>query len=157
MKAVVQRVRWAEVEVEGRVVGRIERGLLVYAGVAVGDTLQEARRLADKVANLRIFEDDAGKLNLSVQDARGGVLAVSNFTLLADARKGRRPAFVGAAGQEAAGPIFDGFVAALRAAGLNVGQGVFGATMHIRSEADGPVNILLDMVAGEAAPGPPEA
>jgi D-tyrosyl-tRNA(Tyr) deacylase len=157
MKAVVQRVRWAEVEVEGRVVGRIERGLLVYAGVAVGDTLQEARRLADKVANLRIFQDDAGKLNLSVQDARGGVLAVSNFTLLADARKGRRPAFVGAAGQEVAGPIFDGFVAALRAAGLTVGQGVFGATMHIRSEADGPVNILLDMVAGEAAPGPPQA
>ena len=165
MKAVVQRVRWAEVEVGGRVVGRIERGLLVYAGVAVGDTLQEARRLADKVANLRIFEDDLGKLNLSVQDARGGVLAVSNFTLLADARKGRRPAFVAAAAKEAAAPVFEGFVGALRAAGLDVQQGVFGATMHIRSEADGPVNILLDMPAGGPqgsgpagdGPGPPEA
>ena len=156
MKAVIQRVRWAEVEVEGRVVGRIERGLLVYAGVAVGDTVQEARRLADKVANLRIFPDDLGKLNLSVQDARGGVLAVSNFTLLADARKGRRPAFVAAAGPEIAGPIFDGLVACLRAAGVPVQQGVFGATMHIRSEADGPVNILLDVVAGEPAAGPPQ-
>lgn len=155
MKAVVQRVRWAEVEVEGRIVGRIEQGLLVYAGVAVGDTLQEAQKLADKVANLRVFEDDGGKLNLSVQDARGGVLAVSNFTLLADARKGRRPAFVRAAGQEVAALVFDGFVAALRAAGLSVQQGVFGATMHIRSEADGPVNILLDMPPGEAAPAPP--
>jgi D-tyrosyl-tRNA(Tyr) deacylase len=165
VKAVVQRVRWAEVEVEGRVIGRIERGLLVYAGVAVGDTLGEARRLADKVANLRIFEDDGGKLNRSVQDARGGVLAISNFTLLGDARKGRRPALVAAAAGEAAGPVFDGFVAALRAAGLTVAQGVFGADMRIRSEADGPVNILLDMPSGGTqgsgpageGPGPPEA
>jgi D-aminoacyl-tRNA deacylase len=157
MRAVVQRVRWAEVEVGGKVVGRMLRGLLVYVGVAVGDTPQEARRLADKVANLRIFEDELGKLNLCVQDARGGVLAISNFTLLADARKGRRPAFVGAAAQEIAAPIFDAFVAALREAGLGVEQGVFGASMFIRSEADGPVNILLEMTPGPAggpAPGP---
>jgi len=151
MKAVVQRVRWAQVEVDGRLVGRIERGLLVYAGVAVGDSAQEAGKLADKVANLRIFEDEGGKLNRSVQDVRGGVLAISNFTLLADARKGRRPAFVGAAPQETAGPVFECLVAALRATGLLVGQGVFGATMHIRSEADGPVNILLDV--GTPSPG----
>ena len=153
MKAVIQRVRWAEVEVDGRIVGRVERGLLVYAGVAVGDTAQEAWKLADKVANLRIFEDEGGKLNLSVQDVRGGVLAISNFTLLADARKGRRPAFVGAAPQEVAGPVFEGFVAALRATGVTVQQGLFGATMCIRSEADGPVNILLDI--GPAGSGPP--
>ena len=155
MKAVVQRVRWAEVEVDGRVVGRVERGLLVYAGVAAGDTAQEAARLADKVANLRIFEDEGGKLNRSVQDVMGAsVLAISNFTLLADARKGRRPAFVGAASIEAAGPVFEAFVAALRASGLTVQQGLFGATMHIRSEADGPVNILLDI--SPAAPGAPQ-
>jgi D-tyrosyl-tRNA(Tyr) deacylase len=153
MKAVVQRVRWAEVEVDGRVVGRVERGLLVYAGVAAGDTAQDAWKLADKVANLRIFEDEADKLNLSVQDVRGGVLAISNFTLLADARKGRRPAFAGAAGQEAAGPIFECFLAALRQTGLPVAQGVFGATMRIRSEADGPVNILLDLSGAPPEPG----
>jgi D-tyrosyl-tRNA(Tyr) deacylase len=157
VKAVVQRVRWAEVEVDGRLVGRIDRGLLVYAGVAAGDTAQEAWKLADKVAHLRIFEDEAGKLNLCVQDVRGGVLAISNFTLLADARKGRRPAFVGAAGAEAAGPVFEGFLAALRAAGLGVQQGVFGARMHIRSEADGPVNILLDLGAGPPGEGLEEA
>jgi D-aminoacyl-tRNA deacylase len=90
MKAVIQRVRWAEVYVDGRIIGRVERGLLVYVGVAAGDTAKEAAKLADKVAHLRIFEDEAGKLNRSVQDARGGVLAISNFTLLADARKARR-------------------------------------------------------------------
>ncbi len=143
MKAVAQRVRWAEVEVEGRVVGRIGHGLLVYAGVGVGDTAAEAARLADKVAHLRIFEDAGGKLNLSVQDVKGGVLAISNFTLMGDARKGRRPAFTDAAAPADAQPVFDAFVAGLRAAGVPAEQGVFRATMHIRSEADGPVNILL--------------
>jgi D-aminoacyl-tRNA deacylase len=150
MKAVVQRVRWAEVEVDGRVVGRIEIGLLIYAGVAVGDTAREAWKLGDKVASLRIFEDEAGKLSRSVQEIGGGVLAISNFTLLADARHGRRPAFLAVAPQEKAAPIFDGFVSALRAAGITVAQGVFGATMHVRSEAAGPVNILLEV-------GPPSA
>ena len=156
MKAVIQRVRWAEVYVDGRVIGRVERGLLVYVGVAAGDTAKEAAKLADKVANLRIFEDEAGKLNRSVQDARGGVLAISNFTLLADARKGRRPAFIGAAPQEAAGPVFEVFVTAVGAAGVPVQQGLFGASMQIRSEADGPVNILLDIGPADGGPSPEE-
>ena len=151
MRGLVQRVRNARVSADGTVVGQIERGLLVYLGVGTDDTVDCAERLAEKVANLRIFEDEQGRLNRSVRDIRGDVLAVSNFTLLADARKGRRPAFVGAAPQETAGPVFECLVAALRATGLLVGQGVFGATMHIRSEADGPVNILLDV--GTPSPG----
>lgn len=152
MKAVVQRVRWAEVSVDGKVIGRIERGLLVYVGVAVGDTAEESRRLADKVVALRIFEDDSGKLNRSVQDVRGGVLAIPNFTLLADARKGRRPAFVRAAPPEAARPAFAVLLSSLGAGGMPVAQGAFGASMQIRSEADGPVNIILEMTPGEAPP-----
>jgi len=144
MRALVQRVDWAEVEVEGRRVGRIERGLLVYVGVGTSDTPAEAEWLAGKVAHLRIFQDEEGKLNRSVQDVRGGVLAVPNFTLLADARKGRRPAFVGAAGFEQAGSLHEAFVAALRARGVRVETGVFGATMAVRSQAAGPVNIVLD-------------
>lgn len=144
MRAVIQRVAWAQVEVEGRIVGGIEKGLLVYVGVATDDSGEDARWLAGKVANLRIFEDDQGKLNLSVQDARGGVLAVPNFTLLADARRGRRPALVGAAPGEQAEPIHQAFLAALRQQGLEVAGGVFGARMIVRSENVGPVNIVLE-------------
>jgi len=144
MRGLVQRVAWAEVEVEGRVVGRIENGLLVYVGVAAGDTPQQARWLAEKIAHLRVFKDDQDKLNRSVRDAGGNVLAVSNFTLLADARKGRRPAFSAAAGHEQAGPIHEAFLEALRAQGLRVETGVFGARMAIRSQADGPVNVVID-------------
>ena len=145
MKAVVQRVLSAAVEVDGQVVGSIGRGLLVYVGVAVGDQAQAAAKLAVKVAGLRIFEDGEGKLNLSLQDVQGGVLAIPNFTLLADARKGRRPAFVDAAGGDLARPLFDAFVQALRAANVPVAQGRFGASMKVTSEAIGPINILLDL------------
>ena len=145
MKAVVQRVRSAEVRVDGEVVGRIDRGLLVYVGVGCDDSADDAERLAEKVVNLRIFEDDAEKLNLNVRDVRGGVLAIPNFTLMADARKGRRPSFVGAAAPEDAGPVFGAFVAALKRGGCPVAVGAFGATMLIRSDAEGPVNILLEM------------
>ncbi len=144
MRAVVQRVAWAEVEVDGRIVGRIEKGLLVYAGVAVGDGDAQACWLAEKVANLRIFTDEAGKLNLSVSDLGGGVLAISNFTVLADARKGRRPAFVAAAGADEAQPVHEAFLAALRGRDIGVATGVFGAKMAIRSEAAGPVNVVID-------------
>lgn len=144
MRALVQRVGWAEAVVEGRNVGRIEAGLLVYVGVGLDDTQAEAEWLAAKIAALRVFEDEQGKLNMSVRDARGGVLAVSNFSLLADARRGRRPAFADAAPAEQAEPIHEAFVAALRKQGLNVATGVFGARMAIRSRADGPVNILID-------------
>jgi len=143
MLVLVQRVLWAQVETAGAVVGRIERGLLVYAAIAVGDTVADARRLADKIVGLRIFDDQQGKLNLSVQDIRGGVLAISNFTLLADARKGRRPSFEAAAQGEVAQPVHEVFVSALKCAGCNVAAGVFGAEMTIQSAADGPVNVLV--------------
>ncbi|MHC4984189.1 MAG: D-aminoacyl-tRNA deacylase [Planctomycetota bacterium] len=145
MRAVVQRVNWAEVEVDGKIVGRVETGLLVYVGVAEGDTQADAERLAVKVAGLRIFPDEGGRLNVSVQDGRGGVLAIPNFTLLADARKGRRPTFDSAASQQVAQPVYDAFVAVLRKQGCQIECGVFGADMKIRSQADGPVNIIIDM------------
>jgi D-tyrosyl-tRNA(Tyr) deacylase len=152
MRAVIQRVQWAEVEVEGRLVGQIKRGLLVYVGVAPQDTPVEAARLADKVATLRIFEDEQEKMNLSVQDIAGGVLAIPNFTLLADARKGRRPAFDGAAPPDLARGLFDAFRTALaRSSKGQVAAGIFGAGMVIRSAADGPVNIVLDILLGGLA------
>ena len=144
MRALIQRVHWAEVEVGGKIVGRIERGLLVYLGVALDDTAEQARWMADKVLALRIFEDEDEKMNLSVRDARGGVLAVPNFTLLADARKGRRPAFSAAAPPEKSQPLFDEFADALAGGDVPASRGIFGASMAIRSSADGPVNIILD-------------
>jgi len=144
MRVLVQRVRSAEVHVDGKPAGRIERGLLVYLGVAEGDASDRAQWLAEKVAEMRIFDDPAGKMNLSVRDVRGGVLAVPSFTLLADARKGRRPGFDAAARPETARPLFDAFTAALEAVGLPVARGVFGASMRITSDADGPVNVILD-------------
>lgn len=145
MRALVQRVAYAEVEVEGRVVGRIEHGLLVYLGVGVEDTEAQAVRLAEKVAQVRIFDDPAGKLNLSVQDVRGGLLVISNFTLLADTRKGRRPAFVAAAAPEKANPLYERFADELARQGCTVARGVFRASMTIRSAADGPVNVIIDV------------
>jgi D-aminoacyl-tRNA deacylase len=154
MRALIQRVRWAEVEVEGKVVGKVVgekgQGLLVYLGVAGTDRGSTAQRLAEKVANVRIFNDDAGKLNLSVQDVRGGVLVISNFTLLADARKGRRPTFEAAAAHDVAKSLYDVFVTTLVRVGCQVSAGVFGADMLVRSEADGPVNIVIDSSGSEA-------
>ncbi|MCY2930586.1 MAG: D-aminoacyl-tRNA deacylase [Planctomycetota bacterium] len=149
MKAVVQRVAWAQVEVEGRLVGRIERGLLVYVGVGEGDDAAAPAKLAEKVAFLRIFEDGEGKLNLSVKDIGGGVLGIPNFTLLGDARRGRRPDFTGAARPEQAQPLYEAFLAALRQAGCTVAGGQFRAHMDIRSQADGPINILLEVPSRE--------
>ncbi len=145
MKALVQRVHWAEVETDDRIVGRIGRGLLVYVAVAPADGPEDARKLAEKIVNLRIFRDAQEKMNLTVRDIRGGVLAVSNFTLLADARKGRRPAFDGAAPAESARPLQENFVQALRELTSPVEGGVFRADMIVRSAADGPVNIIVDM------------
>ncbi|HOD83712.1 MAG: D-tyrosyl-tRNA(Tyr) deacylase [Planctomycetes bacterium ADurb.Bin126] len=144
MRAVIQRVLRAKVCVNGQTAGSIQRGLLVYLGVGPLDSQADAAKLADKIAFLRIFEDDNGKMNRSVQDVRGGVLAVPNFTLYADARKGRRPAFTGAAGPQEAVRLFEAFVAALKVAGCTVASGIFGAHMEISSLADGPVNILYD-------------
>ncbi|MFH0911377.1 MAG: D-aminoacyl-tRNA deacylase [Planctomycetota bacterium] len=145
MRIVVQRVSDASVTVDGRAAGSIGRGLLVLVGVGHEDTEEQARALAGKTARLRIFEDAAGKMNLSVLDVQGGVLAVSQFTLLADARKGNRPSFIAAAPPEKAEPLCRVFCEELRALGVPVEEGVFGARMAVRLVNDGPVTILLEM------------
>ncbi len=145
MRAVVQRVTKAEVEVGGKIVGMIDHGLLVYHAVAGGDSPTQAQKLAEKIVNLRIFEDYQGKLNISVRDARGGILAIPNFTLLADSSRGRRPEFSPAAPAAEAEPLFDGFFRALTEFSIPVVAGIFGADMQIRSQADGPINVVIDM------------
>jgi D-tyrosyl-tRNA(Tyr) deacylase len=144
MRAVVQRVSRAAVFVDGEVIGAVERGLLVLLGVAPTDTQAEARWLADKVVGLRIFPDDAGKMNRDVAEAGGGVLVVSQFTLYGDCRKGRRPSFVGAAPPEVAEPLYEAFVAAVRANGLPAATGRFGAMMQVELVNAGPVTLLVD-------------
>jgi len=144
MRAVVQRVSRAEVRVAGQRVGRIDRGLLVYVGSADGDEPGDWAYIVDKIAGLRIFPDDAGKMNRPVGDVGGGVLVVPAFTTLADARQGRRPAFIAAARPEAAEPAFDAVVAALSARGLPVQAGRFREHMDVESVNDGPICILLD-------------
>ncbi len=145
MKAIVQRVDRASVVSDGTLTGQIDRGLLVYVGVATDDTPAVARKLARKVANVRIFDDSDGRLNLSVLDIGGGVLAISNFTVQADTRKGRRPAFTNAAPGPQAQPLHEAFLAALQQEGCPVATGVFGAHMAIDSRADGPVNVIIDI------------
>jgi len=145
MRAVIQRVSQARVTVEGEVTGAIDHGLLVLLGVGHDDADANARALAGKIARLRIFGDEAGKMNLSVQDAGGGVLAVSQFTLLADTRKGNRPSFTGAAPPEEAKRLYEVFCDALADLGVPVAKGVFGAHMDVDLTNDGPVTIVLEM------------
>jgi D-aminoacyl-tRNA deacylase len=144
MRAVLQRVSSAQVTVAGEVVGRIGQGLLVLLGVALGDEEQDARYLAEKTAQLRIFEDEAGKMNRSLEDIGGELLAVSQFTLLADCRQGRRPGFSAAAPPATAQALYERFVAILRQRGLAVATGVFQAEMAVQLINDGPVTVLLD-------------
>jgi D-tyrosyl-tRNA(Tyr) deacylase len=144
MRAVIQRVAEARVEVDGRVVGAIGRGLLVYLGVGKEDTEADAQFLADKLANLRIFADDAGKMNRSVMEIGGGVLLVSNFTLQGDCRKGRRPGFDAAADPQVAEPLYEKVAELVGRENIPVAKGVFGAYMHVTSLNDGPVTFLLD-------------
>jgi D-tyrosyl-tRNA(Tyr) deacylase len=132
------------VQVEGKTVGEIGRGLLVYLGVAAGDNETDARSMAEKIAGLRIFADEADKMNLSVVDIGGAVLAVSQFTLLGDCRKGRRPGFDGAAGPARANELYEFFCTALVASDIKVERGIFRANMQIDSINDGPVTMLLD-------------
>jgi D-tyrosyl-tRNA(Tyr) deacylase len=145
-------VDWAEVEVGGEIVGRIESGLLVYVAAAADDGPRQIQWLAEKIAGLRILEDEHGKMNLNVQDVWGGVLVVSNFTLLADAQKGRRPSFDGAAAAELAKPLTDALVDTLRSLGCRVATGQFRATMSVRSQAAGPVNVIIDTADRSTAP-----
>jgi D-tyrosyl-tRNA(Tyr) deacylase len=144
MRAVVQRVSQASVAVEGQTVGAIGRGVVVLVGITHGDTPEQAEWLAHKVAGLRIFEDRAGKMNASIVDVGGAALVVSQFTLYADARKGRRPDFTAAAPPQLAEPLVAHFAQALRDCGVPVATGVFGATMQVEIHNDGPVTILLE-------------
>jgi D-tyrosyl-tRNA(Tyr) deacylase len=142
--AVVQRVRRAEVTVDGAVVGAVGRGFLVLLGVAAGDGEREADYLARRIHELRVFEDDAGKMNLALGDVGGGVLAVSQFTLLAGLRAGRRPEFLAAAPPEDGRRWFDRFVELLRGRGVTVATGRFGASMLVAIENEGPATFILD-------------
>ena len=144
MKALLQRVTGASVSVGGEVVGRIGRGLVVFVGVANGDAEKDAQYLVEKTVNLRIFADEEGRFNLSALDIKGELLLVSQFTLLADTRKGRRPSFVEAALPAQAEQLFDQFVEQARTTGLRVETGRFQQYMQVEIHNDGPVTILLD-------------
>lgn len=149
MRAVLQRVHTARVLVDGEVVGAIERGVLVYLGVADGDTEAEAAWMADKVAGLRIFASEERPIDRSLLDVGGAALVVSQFTLIADTRRGRRPSFTGAAPSEVASPLVDAVATALRDQGVEVATGRFGAMMQVESTNDGPVTIILDSAERE--------
>jgi len=144
MRAVIQRVLEAKVEVEGSVIGRIGRGLLVYLGVGKDDAEKDAEFVADKLVNLRIFADEAGKMNRSVIKIGGGVLLVSNFTLHGDCRKGRRPSFDAAAEPTLAEALYEKVIALVAQSDVPVAKGSFGAYMQVSSINDGPVTFLLD-------------
>ena len=144
MRCVIQRVTRAEVSVAGETVGKIDRGFMVLVGAETGDAEADARYCADKISNLRVFEDENGKMNLSIRDVGGRVLLVSQFTLLADARHGRRPDFIQAARPEVAEPLCERVKAMLEEAGIEVETGRFRTDMQVELVNDGPVTILLD-------------
>lgn len=144
MRIVIQRVLGASVEVDHRIVGQINRGLLVLVGVGHHDTVAEADWLAEKTSQLRIFSDEAGKMNLSLVDLKAEALIVSQFTLLADCRRGRRPAFTDAAEPKLAAKLYQHFADKVAAAGVDVQQGIFAADMKVSLVNDGPVTIVLD-------------
>lgn len=144
MRAIVERVDEARVTVDGEVVGEIGRGFLVYVGVGRDDTADDVKYIREKIIGLRVFTDQAGKMNLSVGEVGGGLLVISAFALQADARKGRRPSFDAAAGVELAQSLYDRLCEELAGAGLPVARGVFRAHMHVTAVNDGPICILLD-------------
>lgn len=144
MRAVLQRVRRAKVTVGDEITGAIDVGWLVLLGLAPSDTQKEIDWLADKIANLRAFADDAGKMNLSVQDVNGSVLVVSQFTLYGDCLKGRRPSLIDAAPPAIAEPLYEAFIVALKALGVPVATGRFAADMQVELVNDGPVTFVLD-------------
>ena len=147
MKVLVQRVTRAEVRVDGAVVGAIDAGVLVLLGIERGDDLREARALADKTVDLRIFADEHGRMNRSVLECGFGALVVSQFTLAASTRRGRRPSFTAAAEPDVAKPLYEAYVEQMESRGVPVATGVFRAMMEVESVNDGPVTLLLDPVA----------
>ena len=144
MRVVLQRVSGASVAIDGRVVGAVERGFCLLVGFTHGDGADQVDWMAEKVAGLRLFSDAEGKMNLGLEEVQGGVLVISQFTLYADASKGRRPSFITAARPETAIPLYEGFVAALRRRGVPVSAGEFGADMQVEIHNDGPVTLILD-------------
>jgi len=144
MKAVLQRVTQASVTVENKLVAEIGQGLLVLLGIGPEDDLDTAHALADKVLNLRIFEDEGGKMNLSILDTGGAAIIVSQFTLYADTRKGRRPSFIGAAKPDKAKPLVEAFAERMRVQGIPSKTGIFGAHMKVALVNDGPVTIVME-------------
>jgi D-tyrosyl-tRNA(Tyr) deacylase len=150
MRVLVQRVSRAGVSAGGSRVSEIGRGLVLLVGVGVGDTPEDASAAADRCAHLRVFEDEAGRMNRSVLEAGGEVLAISQFTLYGDTRRGRRPSFTEAAPPDRAAPLYEAFVARLRGMGLRVGTGIFGAHMEVEIHNDGPVTLVVE----SRVPGP---
>ncbi len=144
MRALVQRVKYGKVSVQGQATAEIGLGLVILLGVGHHDTEEQAAWLADKIANLRIFEDAEGKMNLSIKEVGGEAIVVSQFTLYADAQKGRRPSFTDAALPDLARPLVERFAALLRAQGVPTGEGIFGAEMLVEIHNDGPVTIWLE-------------
>ena len=144
MRALLQRVSHASVTVNDTIVGQIGQGLLILLGIGQDDSIVQAKALADKIVNLRIFEDDAGKMNRSLLDIHGEILAVSQFTLYADCQRGRRPSFTNAAPPSKAEPLFEQFKSLLTTYGLTVASGIFGADMQVDLRNNGPVTIMLD-------------
>lgn len=144
MRAVLTRVREASVEIAGQTVGQIGQGYLILLGAAPSDTPAVCRKLAEKCLSLRLFEDEAGKMNLGLEAVGGQVLVVSQFTLFGDTKKGRRPSFVRAAGPEVAVPLYEQFLSECAALGYPPQHGEFGADMQVRSQNDGPVTLILD-------------
>jgi len=144
MRAVIQRVKEAKVEVDGQVTGRTGTGLLVYLGIGEGDEEKDAELIADKLSGLRIFQDQAGKMNLSLEEVGGQILLVSNFTLYGDCRKGRRPSFDQAGKPELANRLYETVCSLIETKGIDVQKGVFGEYMQVSSVNDGPVTFLID-------------
>ncbi len=145
MKAVIQRVKYSNVKIDGKTVGSCDKGFMILLGVIEGDTKEDADKLVKKIPHLRIFEDENGKMNLSCLDVGGEMLVISQFTLAADCSHGRRPSFIGAAKPDSAIPLYEYFVESLKAAGVSrVETGEFGADMKVELVNDGPVTIILD-------------
>ena len=144
MRAILQRVSEAQVQIDGATVGEIDHGLLVLLGVTKSDTAVQARWLADKIVSLRIFNDAEGKMNLDVAEVGGAILVVSQFTLYGDCSKGRRPSFIDAAAPETAIPLYEEFINAIKAHGIPTATGRFGAMMQVSLINDGPVTLILD-------------